>query len=90
MAGVHSVPGLRRGDPHRDLLHDRDRVTERPLPAGGPRQRSLPDRAGGDEVPLPGHQITGPDRARTSTMDRTLEASTQRIALADQWPAPET
>ena len=46
---VHPVPGLRRRDPPRDLLHQRDRVPERPLPPGGPGPRALPERAGRDE-----------------------------------------
>jgi hypothetical protein len=39
LAGVHPVPGLRRRDPHGDLLHQRDRVSQRPVPPGhqGPR-----------------------------------------------------
>jgi hypothetical protein len=30
-------------------------------------------------MPLPGHQIAGPDRARTGTMGHPVEASTERI-----------
>ncbi len=54
---VHPVPGLRPGDPHGHLLHQRDRIPERPVPAGSESQRSLPDRAGRDQVPLPGHPV---------------------------------
>ena len=54
LGAVHPVPGLRRRDPHGDLLHQRDRVAERPLPAGREGPGALPDRAGRDQVPLPG------------------------------------
>ena len=57
LGAVHPVPGLRPGDPHGDLLDQRDRVPERPLPAGGQGPRALPDRAGRDQVPLPGHPV---------------------------------
>ena len=60
---VHPVPGLRRRDPQGDLLDQRDRVAQRPLPAGDQSPRPLPDRAGRAEVPLPGDPIPGPDRA---------------------------
>ena len=38
---VHSVPGLRRRDPHRDLLDERDRVVENPIPPSSQGQRGL-------------------------------------------------
>ena len=59
---VHPVPGLRRGDPPGHLLHERDRVPQRPLPAGDQGPRPLPVRAGRAEVSLPGDPISGPDR----------------------------
>jgi hypothetical protein len=34
-----------------------DRVTDRPLPAGGQGPRPLPDRAGRHQVPLPRHPL---------------------------------
>jgi hypothetical protein len=43
---VHPVPGLRHRDPHRAVLDERDRVAERPLPAGSQGQRPFPDRTG--------------------------------------------
>ena len=57
LGAVHPVPGLRPGDPHGHLLHQRDRVPERPLPAGGQGPGPLPDRAGRAQVPLPGHPV---------------------------------
>lgn len=42
-------------DPHRDLLNERDRIPQRPIPACGPSPRALPDRAGGAEVPVSCH-----------------------------------
>jgi hypothetical protein len=50
---VHPVPGLRRGNQAGDLLHQRHRELERPVPQGGQGPRALPDRASCDEVPLP-------------------------------------
>ena len=73
------VPGLRPGDPHRDLLHERDRELERPLPEGRQGPRALPDRAGGDEVSLPGHPVPGPHREGPGTMDDEVEASPERV-----------
>ena len=52
----------------RAVLDQRDRVAERPLPASGQGPRALPVRAGRLEMPVPGDQITGPDRARQATM----------------------
>ena len=57
LGAVHPVPGLRRRDPHGDLLHQRDRVAQRPLPAGRQGPGALPDRAGRDQVPLPRHPV---------------------------------
>ena len=61
---VRAVPGLRRGDPQDHLLHQRDRVVQRPLPPRGPGPRALPQRAGRAEVSLPGHPVPGPHRQR--------------------------
>ena len=52
---------------------------QRPLPAGGPRPRPLPQRAGRAQVPLPGHPIARPDRPRPGTMGDPLEARPQRL-----------
>ena len=46
--------------------HQRDRVAQRPVPAGGQGPRPFPDRAGGAKVPLPGHPVPGPDRDRAA------------------------
>ena len=73
------VPGLRRGDPHRALVDECDRVAERPLSSRGQGQGALPDRASSDEVPVSGHQVTPPDRARQDTMDHEAEDSAQRV-----------
>ena len=40
------------------LLHQRDRVAQRPLPPSGQGPRPFPDRAGGAEVPVPGDPVT--------------------------------
>ena len=79
LGAVHPVPGLRRGDPPGAVQHERDRVAQRPLPPRGQRARPLPDRAGRDEVPLPGHPVTRSQGHRADTMDHALEASAQRV-----------
>jgi hypothetical protein len=45
-----------------------------PLPARRQGQRPFPHRAGGPEMPLPGHPGTGPHRQRQGTMGLTVEA----------------
>jgi Transposase, Mutator family len=52
-----AVSGLRRGDPPRHLFDGRGAITECPLPAGDSGPRTLHDRTGRDEVPLPGDSI---------------------------------
>jgi len=74
-----AVPRLRHRDPARHLLHQRHRVGQRPLPAGGPRPRALPHRAGGPEMPLSRDPFPGPDRQGTGTMGNEVEASAQRL-----------
>ncbi len=46
----------RHTDPARDLLHERDRVAQRPLPTRRQSPRTLPQRHSRPEVPLPRHQ----------------------------------
>jgi hypothetical protein len=43
-------------------------------------------------MPLPGHQIAGPDRPKQNTMDHALDASLNAFAItfADRWRAAET
>ena len=91
VGGVHPVPGLRHRDPDGHLLDERDRVAERPLPAGGQGQRPFPDRAGGAKVPLPGHPVPRPHRHRPGPMDDAVEAGAQRVRhhLRDRFPAAE-
>jgi hypothetical protein len=79
---------LRRRDPPRHLLDERDRVAQRPLPAGDQGPRPLPQRAGRVEVSLPGDPITGPHRARPGTMDHAVEASAQRVRDHLRRPIP--
>jgi putative transposase len=61
---VRAVPGLPRRDPPHHLLHKRGGITECPLPAGDSGPRTLPNRTGRDEVPLPGDPIPRPHRPR--------------------------
>ena len=42
-SSVHPVPGLRRGDPAGDLLDERDRVPQRPVPPGGAGPGTFPE-----------------------------------------------
>ena len=39
----------------------------------------FPNRAVRDEMPVPGHPITGPQRHRSDTMGRAVEASPERL-----------
>ncbi len=59
--------------------HERDRIDQRPIPAGDPRPRALPDRAGRPQMPLPGDQIARPDRPWKGPLGDPLEARTQRL-----------
>ena len=66
---------------------------ERPLPPSGPGQRSLPQRPGRDEMPLPGHPITGPHRQGQGTMGDEVEARPERVRhhlRGPDQPRPET
>ncbi len=66
-------------DPHRALLHECDRVAQRPLSPCGQGSGSLPDRASSDEVPVSGHPIPRPDRSGKGTMDNEMEASAECV-----------
>ena len=68
--------------------HERDRVPQRPLPAGDQGPRALPLRAGRDEMSLPGDPIPGPDRCGQGTMDDAVEASAQRVRDHLRRPIP--
>jgi hypothetical protein len=76
---VRPVPGLRRRDPARDLLDERDRVAERLLPTRSQSQRALPERHRCSEVPLPRHQSPRPHRARQGTLGNEMEARPERV-----------
>ena len=88
LGGVHPVPGLRHRDPHRNLLDERDRVAERPLPAGGQSPRPFPHRAGGAKVPLPGHPVPRPHRHPPGPVGHAVETGTQRFRHHLQRPLP--
>ena len=51
-------------NPPSHLLHEHDRVVERPIPASDPSERALPQRAGSDEMPLHGRAFARPDGTR--------------------------
>ena len=69
------APEIRRVD----LLDERHRVAQRPVPASDPSPRPLPERAGRHEMPLPRRQIARPHRHRPGTLDEPLEARPQRL-----------
>jgi hypothetical protein len=52
---------------------------QRPLLAGGKGPRPLPDRAGGTEMPVPGHPVPGPHRNRQDTVGHPVETRPQRF-----------
>jgi putative transposase len=57
----------------------RDRVSQRLLPARGPGPGPLPQRGRRPQVPLPGHPVPGPDRPRSGTLGHPLESRTERL-----------
>jgi transposase-like protein len=67
---------------------ERDRVLERPVPAGGQGPGPFPDRAGGAKVPLPGHPVPGPDRDRPHPVGHALEARFERLRHHLRRPVP--
>ena len=79
LGAVHPVPGLRRGDPTSPVLHQRDRVSQRALPASRDDQGTLSNRAGRAQNAVPGHPVHGPQGHRTGTMGHPVEASSERV-----------
>ena len=73
---------------HRHLLHERDRVVERPVPAGDQGPGPFPHRAGRVKVPVPGHPVPGPDRHRPHQVDDAVETSIERIRCHLRRPVP--
>ena len=75
-----------------DLLDQRDRVAQRPLPASDQGPRPLPDRAGRVEVSVPGDPIPGPHRAGRArwTMRWKPALNAFAITFGDRFPAAET
>jgi len=75
---VRAVPDLQPRDPQGHLFDERDRERARTAAAQRPSARTLPDRAGGDEVPSPRRPQPRPYRSRPTTMEHPLEARPQR------------
>jgi Transposase, Mutator family len=75
-----------------DLLHQRDRVAERPVPAGNQGPWPFPDRAGGAKVPVPGHPVPRPRRRRPGPVDHAVKPALNAFAItfSDRFPAAET
>jgi hypothetical protein len=61
------------------VFYQCDRVIERTLPAGHQGSRPLPLGGRGIEMPISGIAFTGPRRARSGTMDHTVESRAQRV-----------
>jgi len=57
-------------DPQGDLLDQRHREPQRPLPPRRTGPRALPHRPGGAEVPLPRDPIAGPHRTGAGTLGK--------------------
>ena len=79
VAGVHSLPRVRRGDQTGPVLHQCDRVPARPVPSRDHRPRTLPDRAGRPQDAVPGHPRDGPQGHRPGTLGGAVEARPQRV-----------
>jgi transposase-like protein len=92
LGGVHPLPGLRPRDPPSHLLHQRDRVAERPLPPGDQGPRPLPLRTSRAQVSLPRDPVTGPTGAgRARWVTRWKPAlNAFAITFGDRFPAAET
>jgi putative transposase len=88
VGGVHPLRGLRRGNPARHLLDQRDPITDGQVPARREGKGSLPDRAGCAKVPVSGHPIPRSDRCRQDPMDNALEARFERLRHHFQRPIP--
>lgn len=73
---VHPAPPLRHRDPPHRLHDQRDRVRQRPHPAGDQGPRPLTHRAGRVEVHLHGDHATRPHRQRPGPLDHALEDRT--------------
>jgi putative transposase len=79
LGGVRPLPGLRRRDPHGDRDHQRHREPQRPVPPRGQRPRTLPQRAGRSEMPVPDDHQPGSDRAGPPAVDQPVEGRPQRL-----------
>jgi transposase-like protein len=86
-----AVPAVRSRDPRRHLLHERDRVDPRQVPAGRPSTWALPDRERRPEVRLPHGAQPGPHRQRQTQVDEPMEAAPERLRrhLRRPYPQPE-
>jgi hypothetical protein len=85
---LHNQSALRRRDPQSDLLHQRHRVHQRPLPAGRAGPRPLPQRTSRAEMSLPHHPIARPNRQWQGTMGHEVEAGPQRVRSHIRGPYP--
>jgi hypothetical protein len=85
---LHNQSALRRRDPQSDLLHQRHRVHQRPLPAGRAGPRPLPQRTSRAEMSLPHHPIARPNRQWQGMMGHEVEAGPQRVRSHIRGPYP--
>jgi transposase-like protein len=79
LGGGRALPRLQPRDPASDLLDERDREPARPAAAERPRPRSLPHRAGSDEMLVPRRPQPRPYGSRPTTLEQPMEASPQRL-----------
>ena len=92
LGGVHPVPGLRRRDPHRDLLHERHRVLNARYRRAVKARGHFPtEQAALKCLYLVTRSLdpTGRGRARW-TMRWKPALNAFAITFADRWPAAET
>ncbi len=86
VVGVRAVPRLRRGDPAGDLLDQRHRVDQRPLPPRGHRPRALP---GGTVPGVPAQHGPGDDevaRRVADTAPAEVDHGTEPALVEQQVP----
>ena len=77
LGGVRPVPRLPHRAPQGRVHHERHREPQRPVPPGGAPPRALPQRAGGDEGPLPRRHPAPAQPCQPDGQDQRLEAHPQ-------------
>jgi len=86
LGGIHSFPAVRQRDPHCDLHDKCHRIYKCAAQESGKRARSLPDRAGRPEVPVPRRHEPGPRRQGAQAVEQPLEGRPERLRYHLRWP----